>query len=930
MMSAQKELEDRLQEVGNRLASPPSAIDELLHLLDQTESFLARVEQSPSESMSNALRPAMKALVAKEFLGHSDTDVKVAVASCISEITRITAPDAPYDDDLMKEVFQKIVEAFEKLDDISSRSYSKRVSILETVAKVRSCVVMLDLECDALILEMFRHFLCTIRPNHSENVFNSMETIMTLVLEESEDIPTELLTCLLDTVKNNNKDVSPIACRLGEKVMSNCTMKLKPYMKGLVSSMSASLSQYSKIVGSICQENSDGMEQKDANVSGEVMADDSKQSERTVSDELRQGSAKMEQEVGYAEEVGTAADKSPRSVMSNGTVQLGNGESVVEPTSPKQRPERSHRNCQPKSTSGANRPDSDNLESFPAKPESTSDLNTRKIRGRATDHSRIDSDKEAPALPSRRKDCGKEADTAQFVGSSGKVADSAEEKDEIQPHSGSDNGTGVVASPDLSESPDATRPRRGRPPGLRISSKRGGGHDQDEALPLKDVDSKKELEGSGDSEGKSSRRSSRKHPRNADDGATPTTVTSDSETKPQRQTSKKTPTRRVADGELACKQLKSNVKQKEKGNADNDVAAELRLKSALKAESKDEGNQEKSANAKTKRKRAQGTEEGSGTPAQSTQVDRSLVGSRIKVWWPDDKAFYDGVVESFDPVSKKHKILYDDGDIEILLLKNERWKYVEGDARIDGGLAKDISSPDASSELRRDKKTKTSLSSVSRHSKMETPVKSSAGSSSVAKRKGRPRGGITSPGELSSDYSPKTSGNSKEKAASKHDDDIPRTGSRVKKDTGNKSKDDTWKTGDKSTDETGSKFRDDTQKAGSKSKDDLPKSSRKLKDDTSKTVSKSGDDVISTSGRAKKEAIKGKSSEETPRSGRKFKGYSTSPKAGGESKANGTSEKGKSKADEIETSSGKVQSDSVKAQETEASTGKKRRRKSQG
>lgn len=58
------------------------------------------------------------------------------------------------------------------------------------------------------------------------------------------------------------------------------------------------------------------------------------------------------------------------------------------------------------------RANSDKLESFPAKPESTSDLNIRKIRGRATDHSQIDSDKEAPTLPSRRKDHNKEANTA--------------------------------------------------------------------------------------------------------------------------------------------------------------------------------------------------------------------------------------------------------------------------------------------------------------------------------------------------------------------------------------------------------------------------------------------------------------------------------------------------------------------------------------
>lgn len=44
----------------------------------------------------------MKALIADELLRHSDMDVKVAVASCISEITRITAPDAPYDDEQMK------------------------------------------------------------------------------------------------------------------------------------------------------------------------------------------------------------------------------------------------------------------------------------------------------------------------------------------------------------------------------------------------------------------------------------------------------------------------------------------------------------------------------------------------------------------------------------------------------------------------------------------------------------------------------------------------------------------------------------------------------------------------------------------------------------------------------------------------------------
>lgn len=43
------------------------------------------------------------------------------------------------------------------------------------------------------------------RPNHSEKIFSSMEMIMTLVLEESEDISSELLLSLLNSVKCDNK-----------------------------------------------------------------------------------------------------------------------------------------------------------------------------------------------------------------------------------------------------------------------------------------------------------------------------------------------------------------------------------------------------------------------------------------------------------------------------------------------------------------------------------------------------------------------------------------------------------------------------------------------------------------------------------------------------------------------------------------------------
>ncbi|KAK4795086.1 hypothetical protein SAY86_013080 [Trapa natans] len=56
-------------------------------------------EQSPSKSIENALSPYTKALVAEKLFKHRDIDVKIAVAPCISEITRISTPEAPYNDD---------------------------------------------------------------------------------------------------------------------------------------------------------------------------------------------------------------------------------------------------------------------------------------------------------------------------------------------------------------------------------------------------------------------------------------------------------------------------------------------------------------------------------------------------------------------------------------------------------------------------------------------------------------------------------------------------------------------------------------------------------------------------------------------------------------------------------------------------------------
>lgn len=55
------------------------------------------------------------------------------------------------------------MSTFSGLSDINSPLFGRIVVVLETVARYRSCVVMLDLECDDLIKEMFSTFFTVSR-----------------------------------------------------------------------------------------------------------------------------------------------------------------------------------------------------------------------------------------------------------------------------------------------------------------------------------------------------------------------------------------------------------------------------------------------------------------------------------------------------------------------------------------------------------------------------------------------------------------------------------------------------------------------------------------------------------------------------------------------------------------------------------------------
>ncbi|KAF4353489.1 hypothetical protein F8388_013781 [Cannabis sativa] len=982
MASSDKDLEVQLLESGNRLVEPPSSVDELLPLLDRVENCLSKVEQSPSESMQSALSPSLKALVDETLLGHTNVDVKVAVASCISEITRITAPDAPYDDDQMKEVFRLIVSSFENLCDKSSRSYTKRTSILETVAKVRSCVVMLDLECDALILEMFQHFLKAIRDYHPENVFQSMETIMTLVLEESEDIPMELLTPILECVKIGNKDVLPIARKLGERVLEICAPKVKPYLVQAVKDLGISLDDYSKVLSTICQDADGDVEQNEVQASDENMEDKAGTTE----------AASLEQAV-------ISVDRSPQSALSNGITQTAGDDSLTDSSSLKKQEddqqiestkdldapnnvdtdtsntekaadteeklEQSNKKVGRDTSSSAkstpsesphvlNEKESADNEKKSAENEKKNADNEKKSADRekkssenekkSADNEKRSSENDKKSADNEEKSAENENQNAESENLSAenekestdnrkesadnakesadneketeKLPDQEEQSEDLRdsPHQGPVDETAVLSENDKVSDVKLSSPKAlesesanvaTTSPSVKLTdesrSKKSGrqkkkDNSDKEAAPSADDTSKKVADGTSDSEVKTNRRSGKKVPAatsNENKALAEANVskkesgnTSDSETKPLRQLAKKvdggskkeegSSAKHAEDKKKRVRGKALSEKDGKKASIKDDSKDTIASPKSLGKSTKDEQKIEETTKTNSKRKRTPGKAKESGNKG----YDEDWVGMKVRVWWPDDQLYYKGYIASFDPVAKKHKVMYYDGDEEVLNLKEEKWNFIEGDSVSNEEGKAEQASPDASNEIPLKKKVKTNADEPSKRKKIESSPKKGGGASS-----------------------------SKSKVT-------PKSGRGNKAD--GKSKDDSKSVG-KSDAVGGGKSKDHTPKSAStKSANVASKSSTKSKNHDSQTpkTTKSKDESSTPSTKSKQEIQKsGKSKLATPKTATVSKEKTS--QSGGKSSANGTGKvkSGSSKIKEVDDDGKESSSDSGKPAE---------------
>lgn len=606
--SSQKTIEPELLDVGNKLLATPSSTDELLILLDKAESLLAKVWQQPPRSTRRVLLQTMKALITDELLRNDDLNVQIAVASCCNELTRITAPELPYEDDTMRVIFQLFMIAFEQLSCESGRNYYRALHIVETIAKVRSSLILLDVDTDGLVPEMFQLFLKNIRSNHPSDVFKHMETIMTLVIEESDEV-FELLRPLLTSVKMKNKDTSPISWELGKKVFKNCATRLNCYLKEAVKEMNLEIDDYAEVVAGICRDTSD----ENNMVAKEVSP--------------------------------TAPGGASRT---DGLSKAG------------------HENCSPKTIG-----DKGALRKRRRKPSST--LRPEEYENSLKTGDRY-SHEGTPGYNAEKEDLALTSE----LGSSSMLRNSSRKK--------------------IDSFSEVGLPKNGQ------SKKKKSTINQYKDLDLSSTLKRKILklrERGYDAPKKKGKRA----------------IAGSSKMRVEKE--------RGVVGDTS-KERKHQLSPQELSGRKESISHKYVHKDA--AQKMEEFSMSKSAKANLEKEKKK---------AKRLSIDygEELINLRIQVWWPMDEVFYAGTVEAFDPETKKHTILYDDNEIEILDLTKEKWKQF-GDKQPPHKLEADHSSPSRELIKTKEKNTNRKASLLKKQHSASSSKRSKCENRSLSKSEG--------------------------------------------------------------------------------------------------------------------------------------------------------------------------------------------------
>ena len=202
-----------------KLSAKGTTSDNLLKKLKTLHLQLAGHEQDKVDV--NSLSTVRTELIHTSLLLHKDRGVKAYTACCLADILRLYAPEAPYTQHELRDIFQfffrQLSAGFKGQDE---PYYTEYFHLLESLSTVKSVVLVCDLpSADELLHEIFRDLFTVVKRDFPRKVEVYMADILVALIDESSSLPGDVLEVVMAQFIDKNA-VSSFSSRIQSQCLS--------------------------------------------------------------------------------------------------------------------------------------------------------------------------------------------------------------------------------------------------------------------------------------------------------------------------------------------------------------------------------------------------------------------------------------------------------------------------------------------------------------------------------------------------------------------------------------------------------------------------------------------------------------------------------------------------------------------------------------
>ncbi|KAF8726601.1 hypothetical protein AX14_007667 [Amanita brunnescens Koide BX004] len=164
---------------------------------------------------------------------HKDRGVKAYAACCLADVLRLYAPDAPYTQPELLDIFQFFFRQLTAgLKGTDSPYYGQYFHLLESLSTVKSIVLVCDLpSADEVLSDTFRDFFALVRRDLlNKKVEMFLADILVALIDECQSLPSEVLETIMSQFMEKNARIEQPAYRLAVQVCNATADRLQRHV----------------------------------------------------------------------------------------------------------------------------------------------------------------------------------------------------------------------------------------------------------------------------------------------------------------------------------------------------------------------------------------------------------------------------------------------------------------------------------------------------------------------------------------------------------------------------------------------------------------------------------------------------------------------------------------------------------------------------